>query len=417
MAASCRAITAQRSASGCTTRTRHCSSIPPSTVRGCILTTTTYRSSAAPGTPATCTSTPPISRDGQAAMSRLRPRLPRMSLVADAGHRAESMLRWDVTAGPGARRVLESRAPAARIEPTPDRLDALIAGSFERERARVADAWHSALSRTTFDVSDARFSNAFRASQAYLLLNRHGPTPRSGPLAHDAFWVRDAAYVGQALERIGYAAEDRATLEALARTQRDDGSFPAITEASGARLVDEWDAQGEAIAALVARYRFGHDKAWLARVYPGVALAARFLDALRGGTLSDELETRSLMPANLSAEDLGSATRHHYWDDLWALTGYREAAFAARESGNTPDAVDFEARADDLQATLLQSVSLVQARSGVGYVPNGPEDVVTSAMARATTPALGPIRSPPGTQAQELLSSPVPAYCQPGSNP
>jgi hypothetical protein len=350
--------------------------------------------------------------DGDVGSFALQNRLPRISSVADPGHRAESMLRLDVTPGPGAPRVLEFRAPAARIEPTPDRLDALIAGSFERERARVADAWRSALSRTTFDVSDARFSNAFRASQAYLLLNRDGPTPRSGPLAHDAFWVRDATYVGQALERIGYAAEDRATLEALTRTQRVDGSFPAITDAGGARPVDEWDAQGEAIAALVAHYRFGHDKAWLARVYPGVALAARFLDALRGSTLSDERETRSLMPANLSAEDLGSATWHHYWDDLWAVTGYREAAFAARESGNTPDAVDFEARADDLQAALLRSISLVQARTGVGYVPNGPDDVDTSAMARGTTPALWPVRSLHGPQAQDLLGTSFCAYYQ-----
>ena len=45
-----------------------------------------------------------------------------------------------------------------------------------------------------------------------------------------------------------------------------------------------------------------NDKAWLARMYPGVALAARFLDALRGRTLSDEPETHSLLPANASAK-------------------------------------------------------------------------------------------------------------------
>ena len=39
-------------------------------------------------------------------------------------------------------------------------------------------------------------ANAFRASRAYLLLNRRGAAPRSGPLAHDAFWVRDAATDG-----------------------------------------------------------------------------------------------------------------------------------------------------------------------------------------------------------------------------
>ena len=70
-------------------------------------------------------------------------------------------------------------------------------------RARVADAWRPVLNRLAFDVSDPRVNDAFRASQMYLLENRNGILPRSGPLAHDAFWVRDAAYIGEALERIG----------------------------------------------------------------------------------------------------------------------------------------------------------------------------------------------------------------------
>jgi hypothetical protein len=350
--------------------------------------------------------------DGDVGSFALQNMLPRAPSISDPGRRAAAMLRLEATLSPGAARILEFRAPAARLEPTPDRLDALIAGSFERERVRVADAWRTALNRTSFDVSDSRFNSAFRASQAYLLLNRRGPTPRSGPLAHDAFWVRDAAYVGQALERVGYAAENGTTLEALARTQREDGSFPAITDVGGARPVDEWDAQGQAIAALVAHYRFGHDKTWLAQVYPGVAAAARFLDALRGRTLGDDRETRSLLPANLSAEDLGPATWHHYWDDLWAISGYREAAYAARELGVTSDAVDFDARAQDLQANVLQSISLVQARAGIAYVPNGPEDVNTSAMARGTTPALWPVRSLQGVPAQDLLSSSFRTYDQ-----
>jgi len=349
---------------------------------------------------------------GDVSAFAVRNAVPDEHLVSDPAERAESILRVDVTAQPGSAGSVEFRAPASALGPTPENLTRLISDSFDHQRALVASAWRAALNRTTFDVSDARFSNAFRASQAYLLLNRSGAAPRSGPLAHDAFWVRDAAYLGQALERAGYAAENQATLEALVATQRDDGSFPAITEATVARSVDEWDAQGEAIAALVAHYRFGHDRAWLARVYPRVSSAARFLDALRGRTLAEDPETRSLLPANLSAEDLGSASWHHYWDDLWAIAGYREAAFAASEIGQPADATDFQARADDLQADLLQSVAMVQARTGTSFVPNGPEDVMSSAMARGTTPALWPIRSLLGPESFNLLSGSFRDYFQ-----
>ena len=350
-----------------------------------------------------------ISRDEVSALA-LRDEVPGPQVAADPAERAESVLRVEVTAQAGAPGGVEFRAPTAALEPTPQNLGALSSDSFERQRARVASAWRAAETRTTFDVSDARLGDAFRASQAYLLLNRRSAAPRSGPLAHDAFWVRDAAYLGQAMERAGFAAENQATLEALVLTQRDDGSFPAITDATVARSVDEWDAQGEAIAALVAHYRFGHDTAWLARIYPSVASAARFLDALRGRTLTEDPETQSLLPANMSAEDLGSAAWHHYWDDLWAIAGYREAAFAASETGQTADAVDFAARADDLQRSVLQSVSLVQARTGTAFVPNGPEDVVSSAMARGATPALWPIRSLQGAESLNLLNDSFRTY-------
>src|SRR5262249_57030468 len=45
---------------------------------------------------------------------------------------------------------------------------------------------------------------------------------------------------------------------------------------------------------------------------------------------------------NLSAEDLGSPRWRHYWDDLWAISGYREAAFAASELGFLDDASAFK---------------------------------------------------------------------------
>src|SRR5207253_1884656 len=131
-------------------------------------------------------------------------------------------------------------------------------------------------------------------------------------------------------------------------------SLPAITDASGPRPVDEWDAPGEAIAALVSHYRFSHDRAWLAQSYPTIASAVGFLDALRGRTED------TLLPPNISAEDLGSASWHHYWDDLWAIAGYREAAFAAAELGQSQDQSEFAARADDLEAALVRSVHAVQ---------------------------------------------------------
>jgi hypothetical protein len=61
---------------------------------------------------------------------------------------------------------------------------------------------------------------------------------------------------------------------------------------------------------------------------------------------------------------------------------------------------------------VLESVALVRARTGTRLIPNGPEDVVSSAMARGTTPALWPIRSLQGEPAIDLLRSSFTAYYQ-----
>jgi hypothetical protein len=335
---------------------------------------------------------------GGSAAPAARDRVPGQTILEDEAGRAEAVLRVALTPGPKRAAQVEFRAPLGHGSQA-----ALTSGGFDDERARVQAAWRPVLARVNLDVPDQRVDAAFRASQMYLLLNRGARLPRSGPLAHDAFWVRDAAYIGEALERIGAGRDNETTLEALLATQRDDGSVPAITDRAGPRSVDEWDAPGQAIASVVSHYRFSRDRRWLERTYPALLRAAQFIDALRGRTLDQDPETRSLLPANMSAEDLGSATWHHYWDDFWAIAGYREAAYAASELGRTADAADLGSKAGDLQASLLRSIDLVRARTNRDFVPNGPQDVVSSAMARGTTPALWPVRSLRGVAADDLL--------------
>jgi len=314
--------------------------------------------------------------------------VPGVATITDANKRAEAIMATNTTVQATSPAVLEYRAPIGNV--TPGTAD-VSAADFDHERARVLEAWARATSRTTLDVTDARINGAFKASQAYLLLNRGGPWSRSGPLAHDAAWIRDAAYIGQALERAGFGPEDQATLDAFLRTQRNDGSLPAIVDSSGARSVQELDADGEAISAVVEHYRFSHDRSWLGDKYPALLRAVQHLQMLLQLTTAEGPETSGLLPANLSAEDLGDASQHHYWDDFWALDGLREASFAAGELGHDADAAALNQQASDLQTTLLRSIQAVDARTGLTLIPNGPEDVASSSMARGTTPAVWPV--------------------------
>jgi hypothetical protein len=340
---------------------------------------------------------------GDLSVLAARNQLPNTSAIVDPDGRAEVAMRTTFTLAPHAPTVLEYRSALGASAD-------IGGGTFQDQRGRVLDAWHAATDRVTFAISDANITSAFRASQVYLLLNRRGDWPRSGPLAHDASWVRDAAYIGQALERAGFATDNQSMLEAFASTQRDDGSVPAIVDNAGARPTPEWDADGELIAAIVQHYRFTGDRAWLTKMYPVITHAVQHVNALRASTASDPAETRGLLPANFSAEDLGPADTHHYWDDFWTLAGLREAAFAARELGHPDDADSLSREATDFEALLMASIRLVDADSGKTVVPNGPEDLTSSAMARGTTPAVWPIAAIQDPDALFLIRSSFDTY-------
>jgi hypothetical protein len=94
-----------------------------------------------------------------------------------------------------------------------------------------------------------------------------------------------------------------------------------------------------------------------------------------------------LLSPSKSAEDLGPSDQHYYWDNFWAVVGLEEAAYAAREPGNTEDAAWMEGEAEALRESIVESVEAVMG-PGAAYVPGAVEEVESSAMARGTVPAL-----------------------------
>lgn len=262
---------------------------------------------------------------------------------------------------------------------------------------QVEAAWSERLDRVEVSLPDARLTNAFYASIAYLLMARGENMVFSGPTSEHAVWVRDSAYITAALTRSGQARVVEPVLRLLASAQLPSGREPPIIEADGSLrlpLKTEWDAQGELIFALVDYARQTRDQAFLREVYPSIRKAALFQKTqLEATRRSDLLGTPyyGILPAGESAEDLYDATWHHYWDDFWALTGFHEAAEAARQLGYLDDARVFSAEEASLRTSVQSSVEAIKKTGQQAYIPNGPEDLNTTAMARSGTPAIWPV--------------------------
>jgi len=251
-------------------------------------------------------------------------------------------------------------------------------------------AWEAATSHVTIDLPDDLVEAGMRTSLGYLLLALDPDGPHPGPLAHDALWVRDAAYIGLALLQFGHADQVRDLIPAVLGAQEASGRVPPIQGENIPWDDDEWDAQGQAIFLVTAYYHYTGDEALLREWYPALRAAAQFIVDLRAGQAGAIGPARGLLPPSKSAEDIGPPDWHHYWDNFWAVAGLQEAAYAARQLGETADAAWMQAEAETLRDAILASVEAVMGPEAA-YIPGAVEGVESSAMARGTVPALWPV--------------------------
>lgn len=231
------------------------------------------------------------------------------------------------------------------------------------------------------NLPDKRCERCFRACAGYLSLLRYRSIPVPGPTKYRAFWIRDCAYMADALYYAGMGDLIPPALETIRAMQLPNGGFPPKL---GAKKDDELDAPGQAIYALVQHYRRTRDAKWLSDQWSCIEAACRYIRSKRTqGRLQ-------ILPASLSAEDIGSELQQHYWDDFWCVRGLRDAAYAARALGKTADARWISADADSLMNAVMSSIRRTMATHSIDYIPNGPDEVTSSAMARGTSCALWP---------------------------
>lgn len=305
---------------------------------------------------------------------------------------AAAALAWDIALEPGQQWALEIAAPQARdgnLNPM----------TFAQALGEAAAWWRDRIGRTKWNLPEPRVANAARANAAYMLVSMDGDQPHPGPLNYDAFWCRDSAYQIAAMLRMGLFEEARAAAEVYVKIQRPDGEFPSIVSSDYNPVgPHEWDAQGQGIYSLVQVYRFTRDRAWLERIYPTLRRACEFLERVRLENTTDEVRQKppplcyafGILTPSVSAEDLGPGDWHHYWDDFWAVLGWRDAEYAARQLGREDDARWMKTAGDELLSATMESIRQVMAHYGIDYIPNGPEDKDSSSMARGTSPGLWP---------------------------
>lgn len=288
---------------------------------------------------------------------------------------AAGMLSYDVRLAPGASQDIVLAFPLADAEPA-------LSEGYDAAADAVAAQWQARLGRVGIRLPDATLVNMLRAQAAYMLLNQSGHALQPGPRNYDRSFIRDGSATASLLMQMGETRTARDYLQWYAsHAVHENGLVSPILNADGSVNRGfgsdlEYDSQGEFIwlVAQVARLDGGPETV---RDYQDEVVGAmRFLQELRERTLVPGYlqerpapeRFRGILAPSISHE--GYATpAHSYWDNFWALRGWRDGAWLARAWGDEATARWAEEQHRLLQDSLGASIRATMQWANVDTVP------------------------------------------------
>jgi hypothetical protein len=245
----------------------------------------------------------------------------------------------------------------------------------------VTDArkeWRRKADRVTITLPDAGGQDVLktlRAQIGWILVNKDSAGIQPGSRAYERSWIRDGALTSSALLRLGHPEDVKAFIEWYAPYQYADGKVPCCVDRRGSDPVPEHDSHGEFIYLVAEYLRYTGDRALAVKMWPHVAAAAAYLDTLRAQRLTAEWSAAGkeafygILPPSISHEGYSAKPMHSYWDDLWALRGYQDAAYLAGATGHPDAEAHWRAAYDAFARDFAASVHAAMKAHAIPYVP------------------------------------------------
>ena len=277
---------------------------------------------------------------------------------------------------------------------------------FDHELQRSTAEWTEKLNRVpiTLPASALNITQSIRANLAYILINRDGPGIQPGSRSYERSWIRDGALTSTALLRLGHYTEVRDFIDWYSKFQFDNGKIPCCVDSRGADPVPENDSHGEYIYLVAEYYRHTGDRALLERTWQNVSRAVAFMDSLRRSRMTPEFQSGDkrvfygLLPQSISHEGYSAKPMHSYWDDFFALRGFKDATEIAHILSK-PEATGYAAIRDEFRRDFYASIRLSMSQHHIDYIPGAAE--LGDFDATSTTIAVSPV--------DELAHIPQPA--------
>ena len=310
-------------------------------------------------------------------------RLPSSMSARDTLGRVTGVLAWTLDLAAGGDSTVDVAIPLHAAGPECLRgasLDACRSTWTENQLAATQSEWERHLDRVRINLPStaSRYPETVRANLAWILINRDGPAIQPGSRSYERSWIRDGALTSAALLRLGQYKEVREFIEWYSRFQFENGKIPCCVDSRGADPVPENDSHGEFIYLIAEYYRHTGDRTVLERTWPNVSRAVAFMDSLRHSRMTEEYRTPDkrvffgLMPQSISHEGYSAKPMHSYWDDFFALRGFKDAAEIASVLGK-PEAKRYGEMRDEFRKDFYASISLSMKQHNIDYIPGAAE--------------------------------------------
>ena len=296
--------------------------------------------------------------------------------LADPQGLASARLDWPMDLAPGEARTI-TLVLALAGQPLPPRDGAAAAARLDA----VAAAWHDRLNKLQFSLPPQAqwLHDSLRAGVSHILMSRDGPALQPGTRSYARSWVRDGAMMVAGLLRMGEVDAARDFVTWYAGHLFANGKVPCCVDARGADPVAENDSHGQFIYSVAELWRHTGDRALLQRLWPQVDAAARYQEQLRQSerTAANRQPGNEAfwgtMPASISHEGYSAKPMHSYWDNFWALAGWRDAQALAAALGLGARAAELAAQHAEFRQELGASLATAMAQHRIPYLPGAAE--------------------------------------------
>ena len=292
---------------------------------------------------------------------------------------ASASLQWPLDLAPGQRQTITLALPlVGQLPPLANDADA------QARTQAVAQAWQQRLNRVqiTLPAATQPLHDSLRTALAHMLMSRDGAALHPGTRSYARSWIRDGAMMVAGLLRLGEVDAARDFVLWYSTQLFADGKVPCCVDARGADPVAENDSHGQFIYAVAELWRHTRDNTLLQRLWPAVDAAAGYMARLAdserqaanpAGLGPGREAFFGMMPASISHEGYSAKPMHSYWDNFWALAGFRDALLIARTLGHGARAEALAAQHQRFRDDLKASLAAAMAHHRIKHLPGAAE--------------------------------------------